>query len=323
VRATPSSRSTAGAYPRRRRAFSMENARLFVQNSTRRRCSGGSRPSGMQASSHSAPAQRSGSGGNPERQHAAAGVPGDDRRQLRLRHVARAGQDEGLPHRLRPLQGQQEPGHEVVDEDGMVEGAARAHDRVAAARDGAEELEEPRLARAVDGAGPHHGHRQAAAAMEVEGEGLRLGLGGLVDIPGGDRRGLVGGRLRDVAVDAHRRGVNEPADPEARRGLEQPLGPLDVDLTVVGVRVPRRPVHRRHVDHRVRAFDKQVQRPPVGEVALDPTDVPAPRRVRGRPGQGRYRVPARHERRQQLAARVSGGPGESDPHGAISRKSAR
>jgi hypothetical protein len=76
VRAMPASRSTCGAYPSSRRALSIEKARLLVQKSTRRRCSGGSMPSGTQSASHRAPASWSGQR-HVERQHASARVPRD------------------------------------------------------------------------------------------------------------------------------------------------------------------------------------------------------------------------------------------------------
>jgi len=144
----------------------------------------------------------------------------DEGGEVRLRHVGRAADQEGLPHRLGPVQGEQEPAHQVVDVDRVVEGAAGAHDRVAAPRDGAEELEKARLPWPVDGARAHHGDGNAAPAVEVERQRLGLRLRGLVDVAGGERGGLVGRGVLDVAVDTHRRRVDEAPDALAHGRLQ-------------------------------------------------------------------------------------------------------
>src|SRR3989442_446260 len=110
------------------------------------------------------------------------------------------------PTRLGPLKGEQVAFDQIVDVDGMEVRASRADDRVAAARDRAEQLEQPRLARAVDGPRPDHADGQPPAAVEVEGERLCLRLRSLVDVARRQRRGLVGGRGLDMAIDAHGRG---------------------------------------------------------------------------------------------------------------------
>ena len=223
VRAMPSSRSTLGAYPRSRRAFSMrERPALRPEvhaTSVQRRLD----PQGHADAPRRGPPPTAAAPPGCGRAAPGLRLPRDEAGQLGLRHVARARDEEGLAHRLRPLERQQEALEQVVDVDRVIERPARADDRVPPARDRPEELQEARLARPVDRAGPHDRHRQAATAVEVEGQRLGLRLRGLVHVAGRDGRGLVGRRMLDVAVDAHRGGVDEPRQaPRAPRPRAAP-----------------------------------------------------------------------------------------------------
>ena len=221
--------------------------------------------------------------------HAPAGVPGDGARQLRLGDGTRAGHDERLARRRRDAPSAQlVPVEQVVDVDEMVVRPARAHDRVAAARDGAEELQEARLARAVDGARTHHDHGQPALAVEAQGQGLGLRLRLLVDVAG--RRTGPSRRREDartspctptVEVWTNRR-TPARAAASSRRSV-----PPDVDVAVVGVGMPRRPIHGGHVDDRVRALHQAGQgvRGRRGRPRPTPPRGRRPPR-RARPGQG-------------------------------------
>ena len=100
-------------------------ARLFVQKSTRRRWSGGSIPSGTHSASTRSPAHWIGRAGMRKGSTRPPVCLAIERRQLRLRDVARPADQEGLPDGLGPLQGQQEARHEVVDVDGVVEASGR------------------------------------------------------------------------------------------------------------------------------------------------------------------------------------------------------
>ena len=190
------------------------------------------------------------------------------RGQVPLRHVLRSADQKRLAHRLGSVERQQEALDQVVDEHGVVEAAARADDCVAAACDRAEQLQQPRLSRAVDGAGPHDGDGHAALAVVAVSERLAFRLRLLVDVARADGRRLVGRRVLDVPVHAYRRRVHEAPDARRGSGLEQALSAPDVDVAVVRVGMTGRPVDRRHVQHRVVAFDQAADR---GRVARSPS----------------------------------------------------
>ena len=159
--------------------------------------------------------------------------------------------------------------------------------------------------------------------MEVEGERLCLRLRGLVDVARRQRRGLVGGRVLDMAMDAHGRGVDEASHTRPRRGIEQTRRPLYVHRSVVSVGMARGTVDGRHVDDRVHSLHETVERAHVGQVALDPGRLCGERGpLRRATGQGPNGVAPAEQNGEQAPPGIPGRAGERDLHPRSSRNSA-
>ncbi len=255
-------------------------------------------------------------GRDMEREHAAPRMPRDQARELVLGDVAGSRDEERLSHRLEPVEGEQEAGHEVVDVHRMVERTPRAHHRIAAPGDRPEQLQQARLAGPVDGPGTDNCHREAARPLEGESQGLSLGLGLLVDVARGEGRGLVGRGVHHVAVHAHGRRVHEPLEAPSGRRRQEALGPPDVHVAIVGIGMAGGPVDRGHVNNRVSPLEQPLDRAPVQEVPLDQPGAGGAQGLghRGGPDQGRDLIPSGAKGFEQPPARVSGGPGEGDVH---------
>ena len=187
------------------------NARVWRNQSARRRKSGGSIPSGMQhrlAEGGGRPQRRERQVDDPHRLTEARRHPAH---QLVERHVPVVADQVRLAHGLRVLRGQLERVDEVVDVAGMVEGLAVAEHQEAAALDGAEEHQEAAgVARPVDAHRADHARLEAAAGNLPE-RLLALVLRLLVVVLGRDRRVLVAGRAR-------RRARARPASSSTRAG---------------------------------------------------------------------------------------------------------
>ena len=145
--------------------------RLFVQKSTRRRWRGGSSPRGTQIASTTSPAHWRGAAGTWKGRTRPPVWRRDQRGRARPATRSAAPQiRKASPTASGRSRASRKPVHEVVDVHGVVERPAAAHHRVAPARDRAKELEQARLAGAVDGARPHHGDGKPALAVEAQGE---------------------------------------------------------------------------------------------------------------------------------------------------------
>jgi hypothetical protein len=195
-----------------------------------------------------------------------------------------------------------------------IERPAGADDGVASASDRAEELEQACLARSVDRPRAHDCHLEAVPPMEFERRALPFHFRLLIDVTGREGRLLVRGRMRDVAVHADGRGMDETFHPGRSRRLGQPPRPADVHVAVIRVGMAGRAVDGGHVDDRSDAFDQPPERVRVRQVAFDD--------MRSRGGdlrrrhgtrQGDHLVAAGAERREHVAAGITRGPREGDP----------
>ena len=145
----------------------------------------------------------------------------DDRHQLvERRHLAPC-EDVGSARGGRHGAGQAEAFDQIVDVRQMVEDLAVAEDDESPAGHAAEQLEQPAVAGPVDAGGPHDDQLRAARGGGLR-QALAFQLGDLVGVARGERRILVGRRVLDVAVDAHRAAVDDAPHAGPGRRLDEP-----------------------------------------------------------------------------------------------------
>ena len=229
---------------------------------------------------------------------------------------------------------QQVPVQQVVDVDRVVERRARAHDRVAAARDRAEELQQARLARAVDRAraGPRPpaargGARSASASVSASAFVCLVDVARARAAPSRRRAGCRRRRARRPSRCGRTAARPARAAASSRRSV-----PADVDVAVVRVGMAGGAVDGGHVHdgvarpppaRRVRAASTQValDQPPARRASGAVRPPRAPQAGRAPPP----RRPGASSARQQAPAGVAGGAGQRDPHadGPRSANSAR
>jgi hypothetical protein len=129
----------------------------------------------------------------------------------------------------------------------------------------------------------------------------------LIDIARGDGTHFIAGRVLHIAVNPHCGGMNEPTRARGEGCFEQAPCPLDVDLTVVGVRVPGGAIDRGHMHDRIAALDEALR---VRGVSKTPGDDlrPARQQFRGERGlahEGSHRIAPSEEALQDVTAGCS------------------
>ena len=226
-----------------------------------------------------------------------------------------AGDDVGSAFGLGRFPCQPQPLVQVVHVHHLEVGRAVPQEPEPAARDAADQLVEPAVARPVDRAWPDHREGHPYSPRGLAGHLLTFELGLLVDVPR-MQRGVLGGRMvaRHVAMHPHGTAMDYAAHAGRGARLEQKTGRVDVDRAVLAVRHAGSAKHRREMVDQVHPGHRLVDHIFITDVAFQNFNAcGAQLGGTGGPHQASDAVSAANQRPGQREAGKSAGAGDEYP----------